>query len=131
MFDTQAWYARDVILGRIKLPSKEEMAKQWAHWRKMEEAIEPTDEANMRFQGDYTQRLLEMTDYPSFNIEGMIQAFLEWEHNKHHDIMTFRDHAHRSLMTGTMSPIHHTPWLKEMDDSIGNYVGSKHVTTKL
>ena len=27
MFDAQAWYARDVILGRIKLPSKEEMAK--------------------------------------------------------------------------------------------------------
>ena len=27
MFDAQAWYARDVILGRIKLPSKAEMAE--------------------------------------------------------------------------------------------------------
>ena len=76
MFDTQAWYARDVILGRIQLPNKADMEKQWAKWRKAEEAIEPTDEANMRFQGDYTRRLMEMTDYPEFDIEGMIQAFL-------------------------------------------------------
>ena len=122
MFDAQAWYARDVILGRIKLPGKEEMLKQWSHWRKMEEAIEPTDEANMRYQGDYTKRLLGMTDYPEFNIEGMIQEFLKWEHNKHTNIMTFRDQPHKSLMTGTVAPIHHTPWLKEMDDSISNYV---------
>ena len=39
----------------------------------MEEAIEPTDEANMRYQGNYTRRLLDMTDYPEFNIEGMIK----------------------------------------------------------
>ena len=32
----------------------------------------------MRFQGDYTRRLMEMTDYPEFDIEGMIQAFLVW-----------------------------------------------------
>ena len=125
MFDTQAWYARDVILGRIQLPNKADMEQQWAKWRKAEEAIEPTDEANMRFQGDYTRRLMEMTDYPEFDIEGMIQAFLVWEHNKHHDIMSFRDHAHKSLMTGTMAPVHHTPWLKEMDDSIDNYVNGK------
>ena len=73
MFDAQAWYARDIVLGRIKLPRKE-MLRQWSHWRKMEEAIEPTDEANMRYQGNY-RRLLDMTDYPEFNIEGMIQNF--------------------------------------------------------
>ena len=38
MFDAQAWYARDVILGRIKLPSKAEMAKDDAAWVKREEA---------------------------------------------------------------------------------------------
>ena len=27
MFDAQAWFARDVIMGRIKLPSNEEMAE--------------------------------------------------------------------------------------------------------
>jgi trimethylamine monooxygenase len=28
MFDAQAWYARDVIMGRIKLPSKDKQAQQ-------------------------------------------------------------------------------------------------------
>jgi len=33
MFDAQAWYARDYVLGRISLPSREEMAADIAQWR--------------------------------------------------------------------------------------------------
>src|SRR5204863_5878882 len=33
MFDTQAWYARDYVLGRISLPSHEEMTADIARWR--------------------------------------------------------------------------------------------------
>merc|ERR1712151_349089 len=36
--------------------------------------------------------------------------------------MTFRDKTHQSVMTGTMAPAHHTPWLKSFDDSIECYV---------
>ena len=39
MFDAQAWYARDVVLGRITLPSKEEMAKDIATWVAREEKL--------------------------------------------------------------------------------------------
>jgi cation diffusion facilitator CzcD-associated flavoprotein CzcO len=39
MFDAQALYARDVIFGRIKLPSKVEMAKDDDAWVKREEAL--------------------------------------------------------------------------------------------
>ena len=46
----------------------------------------------------------------------------EWEHNKHENIITFRDCPHRSVMTGTMAPVHHTPWLTAYDDSIESYV---------
>ena len=31
MFDAQAWWARDVMMGRIKLPSEEEMKAQFRH----------------------------------------------------------------------------------------------------
>jgi trimethylamine monooxygenase len=37
--------------------------------------------------------------------------------------MGFRDNAYRSLMTGTMALVHHTPWLKAMDDSQESYLG--------
>jgi trimethylamine monooxygenase len=122
MFDAQAWYCRDVILGKIQLPDAATMKEEWQKWRAAEEAIEPTDEANIRFQADYTKRLQSFTDYPSFDIEGVVQCFLEWEHNKHENIMTFRDHAHTSLMTGNKAPVHHTPWLMAFDDSIESYV---------
>jgi trimethylamine monooxygenase len=36
--------------------------------------------------------------------------------------MGFRDNAYRSIMTGKMSPKHHTPWLKAMDDSMESYL---------
>jgi len=49
MFDAQAWYVRDVILGKIQVPSKDEMQADWAQRRKEEEAIKATDEANIRY----------------------------------------------------------------------------------
>jgi len=128
MFDAQAWYARDLILGRVTLPEPEIMQAEWEKWRVAEEALEATDEANIRFQADYIDRLVKMTDYPSFNIDGVVQAFLAWEHHKHENIMTFRDQPHRSLMTGNMAPVHHTPWLQAFDDSIESYVDGNKST---
>jgi trimethylamine monooxygenase len=47
---------------------------------------------------------------------------MEWEHHKAENIMGFRDNAYKSIMTGKMSPKHHTPWLKAMDDSLESYL---------
>ena len=44
--------------------------------------------------------------------------------------MSFRDHAYRSLMTGTMAPMHHTPWLEAMDDSMESYLAVKGVAAE-
>ncbi len=124
MFDAQAWFVRDVILGRISLPSAEEMSKHSQAWRDREEKLED-DEQMIWFQGDYTQDLINDTDYPSFDVEGVNKTFMEWEHHKHDDIMGFRNNAYKSLMTSNMQPKHHTPWLEEMDDSMETYLGSK------
>ncbi|CNL02628.1 Uncharacterised protein [Mycobacterium tuberculosis] len=37
--------------------------------------------------------------------------------------MGYRDKSYRSLMTGTQSPPHHTPWLLALDDSMAAYLG--------
>ena len=37
MFDTEAWFARDVILGRIRLPSKEERTIDMRKWKSLYE----------------------------------------------------------------------------------------------
>ncbi|GAB6070987.1 NAD(P)/FAD-dependent oxidoreductase [Thiomicrorhabdus hydrogeniphila] len=122
MFDAQAWYVRDIILGRIPLPeTKEEMAENSMAWREAELKLETAEEM-YTFQGDYIQELIDATDYPSFDIAEVNKTFLEWKHHKYEDIMTFRDYSFRSIMTGTMSPKHHTPWLDALDDSLEAYL---------
>lgn len=122
MFDAQAWYVRDIIMGRIPLPAtKEEMTADSMEWRERELKLETAEEM-YTYQGDYIQGLINETDYPSFDIPAVNQAFLEWKHHKKENIMTFRDHAYASIMTGTMSPKHHTPWIDALDDSMEAYL---------
>jgi trimethylamine monooxygenase len=124
MFDAQAWYARDVIMGRIRLPKLDAMRKNSKAWRKREEKLENAEQM-IWFQGDYVKELIAATDYPSFDVEAVNKTFMEWEHHKMENIMGFRDNAYRSLMTGTMSPKHHSPWVKAMDDSMESYLQTK------
>ncbi|MDB5523012.1 MAG: flavin-binding monooxygenase-like family protein [Rhizobium sp.] len=121
MFDAQAWYVRDIILGRIKLPGEAELKAEFDKWRAREETLEDAEQM-IWFQGDYVQELIDATDYPSFDIQATNKTFMEWEHHKGENIMGFRDNAYRSLMTGTMSPKHHTKWLEAMDDSMEVYL---------
>lgn len=122
MFDAQAWYVRDIIMQRIPLPeTKEAMQADSLAWRAREDALETSKEM-ITFQGDYTLQLIEATDYPTFDIEGVNNTFLEWKVHKHDDIMGFRNFSYRSLITGTQSPPHHTPWLEALDDSLETYL---------
>jgi trimethylamine monooxygenase len=50
---------------------------------------------------------------------------MEWEHNKHESIMTFRDHSHTSAFTDTKAPVHHTAWKDALDDSMECYMKTK------
>ena len=73
-------------------------------------------------QGDYIKELVAETDYPTFDVEGACNAFKEWKGHKKINIMTFRDNAYKSVITGTMAPKHHTPWKDAMDDSLEVYL---------
>src|SRR5690606_32484433 len=78
MFDAQAWYARDVLLGRIALPDQAAMQRDSQAWRDREETLD-TDESMIVFQGDYVRTLIDQTDYPSFDIDGVNKTFFMWE----------------------------------------------------
>ena len=121
MFDAQAWYARDLIMGRLEVPSKAEMEKDIADLRAAEDAIED-DYGAIAFQGAYTMELMELTDYPPFDCSGANEAFYQWKKHKKENIMTFRDHGYKSALTGTIAPPHHTPWKDALDDSLESYL---------
>ena len=121
MFDAQAWWSRDVIMGRIDLPTQEVMISD-VNDRVAREDAGQDDYDAIWYQGDYVKELIDETDYPSFDVEGACKVFKEWKGHKKQNIMTFRDNSYKSVITGSMAPIHHTPWKDAMDDTIESYL---------
>ncbi|TRW46222.1 NAD(P)-binding domain-containing protein [Georgenia yuyongxinii] len=123
MFDAQAWYVRDLIMGRTQLPSAEQRAAHMRSWRNRFQALDG-DADEVRFQADYIRDLITATDYPMFDLDEVVRIFLEWKNDKKKNILTYRDKPHRSVMTGTKAAEHHTTWLNELDDSLERYLST-------
>jgi trimethylamine monooxygenase len=121
MFDAQAWWVRDAIMGKIAMPSVADMQADVTDRVAREDAGKDDYDA-IWYQGDYIKELIGETDYPSFDVEGACKAFKQWKGHKKQGIMTFRDNCYASVMTGTMAPIHHTPWKDALDDSLEVYL---------
>lgn len=125
MFDAEAWFARDVIMGRIELPSQADRSADMAAWSERE-AI--TDDAYkmIDFQADYVEELMKDTDYPRFDVALTRKEFKTWKGSKEEDITTYRDKQHTSAVTGNPQPVHHTKWWEAMDDSMATYLATKN-----
>jgi trimethylamine monooxygenase len=123
MFDAQAWWARDVIMDKIDVPDEAVMRADVADRVTREDAL-GDDYDCIRYQGDYVKELIAETDYPSFDVDGANDAFFQWKKHKKVNIMTFRDNAYKSVITGTMAPVHHTPWKDALDDSKESYLAN-------
>src|SRR6056297_1628927 len=121
MFDAQAWWVRDCIMGKIALPDATTMDADWKKRQADEDALED-DYACIRYQGDYIEELIAETDYPSFDVEMACQQFYTWKKHKKKDIMAFRDHGYVSPMTNKQAPAHHTSWKDALDDSLESYL---------
>lgn len=124
MFDAQAWFVRDVILGRIELPGKEAMLADVAEREASEDRIEDDFQA-IRYQGDYVRELIADTDYPNFDVDASDEAFYQWKKHKKQDIIAYRDNGYVSAITGTKAPPHHTKWSEALDDSLDSYLSAE------
>jgi trimethylamine monooxygenase len=51
--------------------------------------------------------------------------FKDWEHDKQASITGYRDRSFSSPCTGTIAPVHHTPWWQELDDSMATFLGNQ------
>jgi trimethylamine monooxygenase len=123
MFDAQAWYVRDLILGRLPIPDAETRAADNAAWVARDRGCaDPSEQID--FQADYVRQLMAATDYPDLDTAAVAALFKQWEHDKEHDIMGYRNHSYRSVLTGTMSPRHHTVWMEALDDSLEAFLAA-------
>ena len=69
MFDAQAWFARDVMIGKIELPS---MADRSPTSVTGSNARRPAGhDAEADFQTDYLRELINATDYPEFDLDSV------------------------------------------------------------
>ncbi len=121
MFDVQAWYAREVILGRVTLPEKEEREKDIAYWLGKQSEIKDADD-DVDFQTAYIKDLNTFSDYPGLDWEQIGVVFKQWLADKEEDILRYRDKNFRSVITGVQAEPHHTKWLDEEDDTMKRYL---------
>lgn len=129
MFDSQAWYARDVMMGKIdlpKMPARQQDEQEWL------ETYDKTASVNdsIDFQANYIRDLTNATDYPEFAVEKQGDILKQWQKDKVANIMGFREKAYRSTLTGTLAPELPEPWLDVLDDSLEHFLNLSLVKAK-
>lgn len=130
LFDAQAWYARDYVLGHVNLPSADQMREEIASWRAREEALSSMMEA-VEFQADHLRDLLQNLDYPKFDVDMTVEHFRTWLGHKQEDITGYRNRGgFASPVTGTVSPALHTSWWEMLDDSPEAFLGESAGSAK-
>ncbi len=72
----------------------------------------------------YARHMIELTNYPQFNIEGVVQQYKKSIDNKNNDIINYRDiNNFQSLITGQQSVSGNKKWIdmKEVETFDSNY----------
>ena len=82
---------------------------------------------DINFQTEYLVDIAKDANY-GYDLD-TAQQFHDWEHHKHEDILTYRDRSHASKFTGTQSPIHHSTFMKALDDSMATFLNTKRWNT--
>jgi len=117
LFDIQACFVRDIILGKIDIPDRETMVKSIAGWYKRCMTITSPAEA-INYQRDYLEDLLTDTDYCSKESNSKIAEMLNtWVGYKKENILTYRDKCFASPYTGAMAIPLTKDWFYCLDDS--------------
>ena len=121
MFDVQALWACRYISGDLNIPSRQEMLEDIKKWRQREATLKDCHD-DINFQTDFVLDLCK--DLPSYDkrVGESRDLFHKWEHQRDGDIATYRDKQFKSIFTGTMAPLHHTTWMKAIDDSRDAFV---------
>jgi len=122
MFDAQAWWVRDAIMDKLEVPADKATLLADVDERVAREEASDDVKYAIKYQGDYVLELIQETDYPTFDVAGACEAFYQWKGHKGENIMTFRNNSYKSVITGTMAPVHHTPWKDALDDSLEVYL---------
>lgn len=119
LFDVQAKWCVQYIMGEIALPSLSVMEEEVKKWVLRNQALKDCHEV-IDFQTDVVADISKDADY-EYDLD-VSDIFHTWASYKIEDITTYRDHPFTSKYTGTTAPVHHTPFMKAMDDSFESFM---------
>ena len=122
-YECQAIWACQNIMGRLQLPSKEEMYADSAQWvAKAKEASKNHDlPETFEFIKEYFRHMVETVGYTTVALE-LQNVFHKMFEDLAVDICTWRDQQFENIYTGKTCPKPKIPWMKNFDDSMENFV---------
>jgi len=125
MFMMQGLWVTHAIKGIISPPSREKCVADIAKCFGNNELLTDYDK-EIDNQTEYMNQLKEDTNHP-VSLAGCADMFKGWEHDKHEDILTYRDKTHKNLFSGVVSPLLKKPWVELLDDSLKTYLDMEYV----
>lgn len=119
MFMMQAHWVSYVIKGLMKTPDREYCVREIKTWYEANEDLH-NYYRQIDAQSSYLKRLCDQVGY-TVDLDAS-EIYYEWEWNKQKDILTYRDHSHKSRYTGHKSPHSKLPWLHTFDTSLRGFM---------
>ncbi|CAF1461145.1 unnamed protein product [Adineta steineri] len=71
---------------------------------------------------DYLIDLLNLIDYPYFNIEQTMEILFDCIISRNKNILTYKDKICTSVITNTIAKQHHTTWIKELRHCLEDFI---------
>lgn len=110
LYDAQAWWTRDVILGMIKLPNSPAMLIDIELWKADGES-QMTNTEKVNFQARYLKDLWKETNCPRFDVNAVEELFKEWELRRQSGTELSRRKVYKSAIDGTIGKSSNVPWV--------------------
>ena len=121
MFDAQARFVRGCLEGRVAFPDRKAMLADTAAWQKKEdEAHASGDHAkHHQFQLAHTNDACALV---GFQMRDDGDLLIQWQDDRHRDILKYRDCTAVSKVDGSRSLIYNVPWTMMFTDDKVSYL---------
>ena len=122
-FDCQAIWAVSNIMGKLELPTRDEMNADSVKWVKMAKYARRNHciKETFEFIKEYLRHMVNIADYPKEVLQIEEQFSQKLEHQKK-NICTWRDMPFKCIYTGNELPALKTTWMENFDDSVKEIV---------
>ena len=122
MFEPQAWFVRDVIMGKIEVPSDLEVENDIEKWTTRQTTLVTPFDRN-EYQLDYIKDLIDhLSDYHKIDLCTRSEYHKVWVDHRNDDIVSYRDHTFTSTVSDTPAVYPLTKWADTMDGTFEEFL---------